>query len=128
MVTNLLCETLQDEPDEEYDNDTAYADNVNAIKEFEKEENVWSETSRLCSDLTTSESADTVDIPDDKKVLFAKQESLCKEVSDHLAKVQRQKEILQFGKSFEATRTSIRSKYEESNAKYEALQLQIPSN
>lgn len=75
-----------------------------------------------------SESADTVDIPDDKKVLFAKQESLCKEVSDHLAKVQRQKEILQFGKSFEATRTSIRSKYEESNAKYEALQLQIPSN
>ena len=87
---------------------------------MEKEENIWSETSRLCSDMIMSESADVEDISDDKKALFAKQETLCQEVSDHLAKVQKRKQILEFGKSFEAIRTSIRSKYEESNAIYEA--------
>ena len=74
-----------------------------------------------------SESADVEDIPDDKKALFAKQETLCQEVSDHLAKVQKRKQIREFGKSFEIIRTSIRSKYEESNAKCEALQLQLPT-
>lgn len=111
---------FQDEPDHEFDNDVAYAEIVNAIKDLEKEENIWSETSRLCPDMIMSESADVEDIPEDKKALFAKQESLCQEVSDHLAKVQKRKQIREFGKSFETIRTSIRSKYEESNAIYEA--------
>lgn len=118
---------FQDEPDPEYDNDQAYAEVMSTIKELEKEQNKWSDTSRLCSPVVISESTDATDIPDDMKALFSKQEILCKEVADHLAKVQRQRQVRQFGMSFEATTRTIRSKYEEANMKYESLQLQIPS-
>ena len=118
---------FQDEPDSQYDNDQAYAEVLTSIKELQKEQNNWSDTSRLCSSVLISEFTDAAEIPDDMKALFSKQEVLCKEVSDHLAKVQRQRQIRQFGMSFEATRRSNRSKYEEANMKYESLQLQIPS-
>ena len=72
---------FQDEPDPEYDNDQAYAEVMITIKELEKEQNNWSDTSRLCSPVVMSESTD--DIPDDMKALFSKQEILCKEVSNH---------------------------------------------
>ena len=119
---------FQDEPDPEYDNDQAYAEVMSTIKELEKEQNKWSDTSRLCCPVVISESTDaTHDIPDDMKALFSKEEILCNEVADHLAKVQRQRQVRQFGMSFEATTRTIRSKYEEANMKYESLQLQIPS-
>ena len=100
---------------------------ISAIKELEKEQDNWSDTSRLCPAVVMSESTEVTDIPDDMKALFSKQETLCKEVYDHLAKVQRQRQIRQFEMSFEATRRSIRSKYEEETTmKYEALQRQVP--
>ena len=103
---------------------------MKAIKELEAEQNDWSNTSRLCTDIMMSESIDSSDIPDDKKALFAKQEVLCKEVIDHLEKVQRKKQIQQLEKSYDVIRSEIRSKYEQANIEYERLQQQnqIPSN
>lgn len=119
---------LKDVPDQDYDNNQAYAEVISTIKLLEKEHNIWSETSQLCSDVIIFGSNDATHIPDDKKVLFAKQESLCKEISDHLSKVQRQRQIRQFRKSYEATKKSVASKYEEANKTFESLQFQILSN